>query len=258
MFKDLIGQDDTNYYLQIGFLIFDIITFIALFFMPAHYGRFKDTKRTSFVLSTKVAWVLEEIPNLAVTLYYIISSHNKNTNLVKYVMILPFLIHYIHRTLIFPFKIVNSKNMPFEIIFLGAIFTFFNSIMINRSIFLFSEYGFSELASIRFLIGLSLFCLGMYVNIVHDYSITEQKRGKEGYIIPRGLLFEYLSCPNYFGEIIEWIGFAITTHTFSGSIFAISTFSNLFPRAIEYHKWYRNKFGDGYQKNRKAILPFLV
>jgi 3-oxo-5-alpha-steroid 4-dehydrogenase 1 len=52
----------------------------------------------------------------------------------------------------------------------------------------------------------------------------------------RDWLFEYISCPNYFGEIVEWLGFAIASGTFSGLVFAISTFSNLFPRALEYYK----------------------
>jgi protein-S-isoprenylcysteine O-methyltransferase Ste14 len=260
MFYDLPNQDDTSYYIQIGFVIFNICTFITLFFMPAHYGRFIDSKRTSLVLPTKLAWILQEIPNIIVTIYYILQHSNstRKPNKIKYIMIAPFLIHYIHRTFIFPFKLANSKNMPLEIIAFAATFTSFNSIMINRAIFLFSQYSLGDLIDVRFFIGLGLFCLGMYVNVLHDYSMSEQKKGKEGYIVPRGHLFEYVSSPNYFGEIIEWIGFAIATGTFAGSMFVVSTFCNLFPRAIDYHKWYRNKFGDEYPKNRKAIIPFLV
>ncbi len=98
----------------------------------------------------------------------------------------------------------------------------------------------------------------MFVNIYHDYLMISLKKGSSGYILPRGFLYKYISCPNYFGEMIEWIGYAICCRTTSAWIFALSTFSNLFPRALEYHKWYKTKFGDEYPKERKAIIPFII
>jgi hypothetical protein len=41
--------------------------------------------------------------------------------------------------------------------------------------------------------------------------------------------------------------------TFSGWIFVISTISNLLPRAIQTHNWYKSKF-ENYPKERKAIV----
>jgi hypothetical protein len=38
--------------------------------------------------------------------------------------------------------------------------------------------------------------------------------------------------------------------------FAIWTFANLVPRALNHHNWYKDKFPD-YPKNRKAVFPFL-
>jgi hypothetical protein len=79
----------------------------------------------------------------------------------------------------------------------------------------------------------------------------------KGYSIPKKFLFEYVTCPNYLGEILEWLGYALFCDTLSAYIFAFSTFCNLFPRAIDYHNWYITKFKDEYPKNRKIILPLL-
>jgi protein-S-isoprenylcysteine O-methyltransferase Ste14 len=260
MFYDITKEDQTNYNIQLGFIVFDIVTFLALFFFPAQYGRLKNSNRTSFMMPSKYGWILEEIPNLLITLYYtcLYSTPKSTVGVINYLVLSMFFIHYIHRTLIFPFSIVNSKNMPLEIMLLGATFTTFNSIMICRSVLFFADYNWDYIVSFRFMLGLALFILGMYINIYHDYSVISQRKGKDGYIVPKGGLFEYISCPNYFGEIVEWLGFAIASGTFSGLVFGISTFSNLFPRALEYHKWYHNKFGEGYPKGRKAIIPFII
>ena len=255
--SDLKNQDSINIYIQGGMLIFDLITFIALFFIPAHYGRLYDNKKTKLTLPNILGWIIQEIPNVFISLYYTyMHLNNQKYELIKLFMVGLFLLHYIHRTFIFPFKLVNSKKMPIEIVIMACIFVTLNSLMINRSIYLFSDY--SDISYFYLFIGLGLFFLGMYINILHDYHIQNLRNKKEGYIIPNGYLFEYISCPNYLGEIIEWLGFALATQSFSGLVFAISTFSNLFPRALEYHKWYLNKFAGEYPKNRKAIIPFII
>jgi steroid 5-alpha reductase family enzyme len=83
------------------------------------------------------------------------------------------------------------------------------------------------------------------------------KKGSNSYVLPYGGLFKFISAPNYLGEIIEWIGFALIVQTWSAWIFAINTFSNLCPRAIQTHNWYKTKF-DNYPKERKAIIPYII
>ena len=58
-------------------------------------------------------------------------------------------------------------------------------------------------------LGLSLFLLGMAINI-HSDSVMRSLRppGETGYRIPYGGLYSCISAPNYFGETLEWCGFA--------------------------------------------------
>jgi len=82
------------------------------------------------------------------------------------------------------------------------------------------------------------------------------RKDNKGYQIPQGWLFEYISCPNHLGEIIEWTGFAIIAMNLSAISFAVWTFCNLAPRAYNHHSWYRENF-QNYPENRKILIPYL-
>jgi hypothetical protein len=69
-------------------------------------------------------------------------------------------------------------------------------------------------------------------------------------------MFEYVSCANYFGEFVEWCGFALATWSPAAVIFAVWTAANLAPRARQHHRWYQGKFKD-YPCDRAAFVPLL-
>lgn len=57
--------------------------------------------------------------------------------------------------------------------------------------------------------------------------------------------------------IMEFPGFAMMTWSPAALVFALWTFFNLIPRALDHHKWYRANFPE-YPPERKAILPHLL
>ena len=67
-------------------------------------------------------------------------------------------------------------------------------------------------------------------------------------------VFKWISCPNYFGEILEWIGWALATWSLAGLSFAVWAIANLVPRARANHKWYLENFAE-YPRSRKALIP---
>ncbi|KAF9613781.1 hypothetical protein IFM89_011505 [Coptis chinensis] len=109
---------------------------------------------------------------------------------------------------------------------------------------------------VRFVIGLVIFLSGMIVNVRSDLILVKLKGEDGGYKIPRGGWFESVSCANYFGEIVEWLGWAVMTWSWVGFAFFIYTCANLVPRARANHIWYRDKFKE-YPTSRKAVIPFL-
>ena len=119
-------------------------------------------------------------------------------------------------------------------------------------------YEESWLSDPRFLIGAALFAFGYSLNRSSDRRLRNLRApGETGYKIPRGGGFELVSCPNYLGELCEWIGWAIATWSLAGLSFAIFTAANLIPRAITHHRWYQEKFPD-YPRERRAVIPFLL
>ncbi|MHA1547559.1 MAG: 3-oxo-5-alpha-steroid 4-dehydrogenase, partial [Alphaproteobacteria bacterium] len=113
-------------------------------------------------------------------------------------------------------------------------------------------------SSPRFMIGLALFLLGAVVNIWADNRLLALRRqGTTDYKIPRGGLFAAVSCPNYLGEIVEWVGFAVMCWSLPALSFAVWTAATLVPRSLSHHRWYRDRFAD-YPSKRRAVVPYLL
>ena len=82
-----------------------------------------------------------------------------------------------------------------------------------------------------------LFMAGMAVNLHSDHIIRNlRKPGDTRHYIPRGGMFRYVSSANYFGELLEWTGFAVASWSWAGAVFAWWTFANLAPRAASLYK----------------------
>jgi protein-S-isoprenylcysteine O-methyltransferase Ste14 len=168
--------------------------------------------------------------------------------------------HYIHRAFIYPFSLRDKwKPMPLAVAVMGAVFNLGNAYLNGRYLFNLggSHYPVNWLTTPQFIFGVFLFITGFVINRHADHTLRGlRKEGELGYKIPYGGLYKYISCPNYFGEIVEWFGWAIATWSWAGFAFAIWTFANLAPRARAHHRWYHQNFEE-YPVERKALLPRL-
>ena len=115
----------------------------------------------------------------------------------------------------------------------------------------------SWLHSPQFIVGTILFFTGMAINIQSDHIVRHlRKPGDTNHYLPKKGLFKYVTSANYFGEIVEWCGFAILTWSASGAVFAWWTFANLVPRANTIYHKYKAMFGNELE-NRKRVIPFI-
>mmetsp|Transcript_5349 Transcript_5349/g.7232 ORF Transcript_5349/g.7232 Transcript_5349/m.7232 type:complete len:270 (+) Transcript_5349:151-960(+) len=165
-------------------------------------------------------------------------------------------LHYLHRAILYPcLRSMSPSTLP---VVLSAIL--FNTI--NGSL---AGYELGALSphlkhpGPGCYAGLSLFLLGAALNVSADNTLRKLRKGNDkSHYTPRGGLFEYVVCPHYLGECIEWSGFALASGTYSGAAFAWWTFANLQPRSLSHLHWYRSKFKEDFPSNRKALIPFLI
>jgi 3-oxo-5-alpha-steroid 4-dehydrogenase 1 len=140
--------------------------------------------------------------------------------------------------------------------------------------------------SVRFWSGVGLGVVGFVGNVVHDEILFDIRRKaasekkktsspqKEHYAIPHGYLYTYISYPNYLCEWLEWLGFALAAaplpyplfspsspHTIAIAppwIFLLGEVLLMAPRALKGHRWYKERFGERYPRERRAVVPFLI
>lgn len=234
-----------------------ILIFITLFFVNAPYGRYIKNN-WGFLIPAKAGWIIMESPSVFLMIFLTIIYFG-NLDFISFIFIFLWLLHYTHRTLIYPFFAnMNTKDMPISIAVSAFFFNIVNVSVQFFGIFILTSYETTWLFSFPFIIGIILFLMGMFINIKSDYlMILMKKELGPGYHIPNKFLYKFISSPNYFGEIIEWAGWAIMTMSTAGLTFLIWTIANLLPRAMNHHKWYMENF-ENYPKDRKAIIPKLL
>ena len=170
-------------------------------------------------------------------------------------------LHYAHRALIYPLRLRGGKPTPLLIAALAAAFCTFNGAL--QGLFLARVWqpapGYA--AEPCFVLGIALCLTGAAINYHADGVLRALRRpgGPDGgYGIPYGGCFEFVSAANYFGEILEWTGWAIAAGgALPPAAFAAFTLANIGPRGAQHHAWLKAHFGDKYPKRRKAVLPFL-
>jgi hypothetical protein len=239
-----------------GWISMAVIIFFLLLKITAPYGRHSSPKWGPQVANHH-GWLLMELPALAIMLFFFIKNFTKE-NIAIGLMTGLFCLHYFNRSFIFPFRLhTSSKKMPVVIMASGIFFNLCNSFLLGYYFTHFANYETGWLTDPRFIAGIILFFTGLVINWKADNILIHLRRPNEtDYKIPRGWLFDFISCPNMLGELIEWLGFAILCWNMPALAFFIWSAANLVPRAMSHHRWYKNKF-QNYPAERKAILPYI-
>jgi len=258
------------YQLAFGLLVLAMFAFFSGPYLITPYGRFNQqgSRNSSFGpdVNAKFAWFFFESPTvIAPPLFFYLNRNNPALATPFNSFILGFyFFHYVYRTLIYPLRTRHGKPMP--LLLLPFIFSVSLVNAYIQSQFL-TRIPINSTAP-QFIIGAFLFFSGWLITFHSDNilcnlrskpnSSNANEKNPSGYRIPTGGFFEWVTSANYFGEIVEWFGYAVASGFSLPSVaFLFLTCSNLIPRALHYHKWYQNNFVH-YPKSRKAIIPFVL
>ncbi|KAK3092950.1 hypothetical protein FSP39_009294 [Pinctada imbricata] len=245
-------------FLSYNLILWGFVVLIVLQLTSAPYGRYsRDGWGTK--IEPRLAWFIQEIPAFLVPLLLLVTT---KAPMIKYlpnkILLACFLIHYFQRSFIFPYLMKSGRPTPLIPFLLAFVFCLCNGYLQAGYIITYADFGAGLTSNVSYYLGIILFFVGMAINIHADHVLRNlRKPGEKGYKIPHGGMYNFISCPNFFGEILEWSGFAIANGTVAAISFAIFTACNIGPRACQHHKWYQQKFED-YPKKRKALIPFVL
>lgn len=235
------------------------IVFIALFFIRAGYGIFRN-QAWGWSINNKAGWILMEAPAFLVMFYFWWTS-NVRFEIPEFIFFLLFELHYFQRTFIFPLLMKGKSKMPLTILVMGLIFNTINGFLLGEGLFHLAPaalYTEQWTTNPVFGIGLIIFFVGMFINLHSDHVIRNLRpAGDTRHYLPQKGIYKWVTSGNYLGELIEWTGFAILTQSIAALIFVIWTFANLTPRAYAIHKKYINEFGVEAVGKRKCLIPFI-
>ena len=105
--------------------------------------------------------------------------------------------------------------------------------------------------------GLALFAVGELGNLQTHLTLKGLRTsGGTERGIPRGFLFDFVTCPNYLTEIFSWLGiYLVSGFSWGVLIFLVAAVVQMAQWAAKKERRYRKEFGDKYKRKRFTMLP---
>jgi 3-oxo-5-alpha-steroid 4-dehydrogenase 1 len=243
------------------------VTAISALFVRTPYGRFADA-RFGLSLDPRLGWFLMELPATVVFLATFVSGPLRGEPFALFVLAV-WCVHYANRGFLMPalMRVPRGQATSFSlmVVTIGWAVTSLHGYLNAAYTTRFSpatQAGWAWFADPRFLLGFALYAGGLAANLRADHVVRslrtrdEVAQGIKRYRIPRGGLFEYVTNASYLTELVAWAGFAIFTWSLAGVYILAISAANLIPRALDTHRWYRERFPD-YPAQRKVLIPFV-
>jgi len=168
-------------------------------------------------------------------------------------------VHFLKRVLEVLFVHRYSGNMP-----LDTAVTIGTSYLLSTVTMIYAQHlsrGLPDPPVDMLYPGVVVFAVGIAGNFYHHYLLSRLRAdgggGEKGYKIPRGGLFELVTCPHYLFEITGFFGFAMIGQTVYVLAVATGTAAYLAGRSCATRRWYESKFEE-FPARIKALVPFLL
>lgn len=252
----MLCQEYTIHNLSWGFIIGGVLYLLHQVNTHTPYGRYVELQHPGVMVPAKAAWLIQELPSFLVPVLLMLTTES-STGLGRYILLWTFILHYFQRTFIYAL-LTKGRPSPLYIVVSAVVFCSVNGFLQGHYMLHCVHYEAAWYTDVRFILGLFLFFSGMAINIHSDHILRNlRKPGEVTYKIPKGGMFELVSGANFFGEIVEWCGYAVAAWSLPAFAFAFFTVCSIGPRAYHHHRYYLEKFED-YPKSRKAVIPFIL
>lgn len=190
------------------------------------------------------------------------NAPDKPMSQTAYIACVCWSIHYIKRLLetIFVHRFSHA-TMPLRNLFKNCsyywLFAMYVAYYVNHP-----EY--TEPNTLQVYVGLAGFALAEAGNLSIHISLRNLRpAGTTTRKIPKPTgnpftkLFDFVSCPNYFYEVMAWLSFALMTQCVAALLFALAGMYQMTIWALGKHSNYKKEFLS-YPRHRKAIIPFVI
>ncbi|KAA0149917.1 hypothetical protein FNF27_02595 [Cafeteria roenbergensis] len=265
-----LGMEEADIlrYTSFGMIAAGVLAAVLLQWIDAPYGRYqvKASPLWGMAVDNRVAWLLQELPSFAFAVWGWYTADPEAFGAANRVLLGLYLLHYTHRAWVFPLRMRGGKPTPLSVFLLAMVYCLVNGYLQSRFLAAHATFAAGWTEAPQFLAGVAMFFAGMYINMDADSILRNLRRGPadKGYYIPRGGMFDFVSGANFFGEIVEWTGYALASgFALPPVAFAVFTALNIGPRALQHHRDYRARFNgskgkEAYPADRKALIPFLL
>lgn len=246
--------------LLLSMTILAVVVFISLYFVDAGYGRFYNRK-WGMPVNNKIGWVVMEAPVFVMMIVLWLTS-NRVTD-----------VYEAGFSAVFPdslFSAVVCFSVPIAGQWLHSYFGgsngrgFQSAECRDAGRLDFSRFacgllsGFVALVTAVYHRNSNFLCGNGHQSAVGQHHPKPTKNGDNKHYLPKERMFKYVTSANYYGELLEWFGFAVLTWSWTGVVFVVWTFANLAPRAAKIHERYKRDFPEEMKNsNAKRIIPFI-
>ncbi len=104
--------------------------------------------------------------------------------------------------------------------------------------------------------GLALYVIGELGNL-NTHLVLRSLRSEGGTErgVPKGIGFDWVTCPNYMFESLAWLGILMINKSWSTGIFVMAAVGQMALWARKKENRYRKELGPKYKKKRFAMVP---
>ncbi|XP_040891381.1 3-oxo-5-alpha-steroid 4-dehydrogenase 2-like [Toxotes jaculatrix] len=226
------------------------------------YGRYVPAE--SRCCPARLAWFLQEVPAFLLPLLLLLLTEEPDIGpgrsgrrSGRTLLLCTFMLHYFHRSFIYAF-LTRGRAVPLKVLLCAVVFCSLNGFLQGHHLLHCAQFEGTRLTNPHLAAGFLLFVVGMAINIHSDHILRNlRKPGEVVYRVPYGGMFEFVSGANFFGEIVEWCGYAMAVWSLPAFAFAFFTVCSIGPRAYQHHRDYQRRFED-YPRSRRALIPFIL